>query len=113
MALANRGNLAVRNTKLKCSYHKDDGHKIENCKTLKQFFEGFVSKGHLAEYVKGAEKAKKNINDDEDDEKLSKKWANKLVTGVINAIYATTSRETITKNSIRVHEPQWCSNFDD
>lgn len=97
------GNTTARNSKLRCSYNKDHGHRIENCKTLKQFLEGLVLKGRLAEYIKGAEKAKKGVDDDEDDEDPSKRHANKLVTGVIDAILASIYRETITKHVIRVH----------
>ena len=50
------GNPATRDKKLRCSYHKDFGHKTENCLTLKKFLEGLVNKGHLAEYIKGMEK---------------------------------------------------------
>lgn len=73
----------------------------EHYKTLKQFLEGLVSNGHLAEYVKYAEKAKMNENDDNNvgDEPI-KKPANRLVTGVINS---TTTRDEITKNVVRVH----------
>lgn len=75
MASANGGNPVARNTKFRWSYHKDHGHKTENCKTLKQVLEELVSKGHLAEYVNGAEKAKKNIDDDEEPcKKQANRW---------------------------------------
>ena len=62
------GNPTARNSKLRCSYHKDNDHRTENCKTPNQFLERLVSKGHLAEYIKGTEKAKKDDDDDDDDE---------------------------------------------
>lgn len=36
------GNPPTKNYKLRCSYHKDHGHQIENYKILKQFLEGLV-----------------------------------------------------------------------
>lgn len=59
------GNLVARNSKHRCSYHKDHGHRTENCKTLKQFLEGLFLKDHLVEYVKGVKRAKKKYSDDE------------------------------------------------
>lgn len=97
------GNPAAMNSKLRCSYHKDNGHRTKNCKTLKQFLEGLVSKSHLAEYVKNAKKVKRNDSDDSGDGEPTKKPASKIVTGVINAIYASVSSEALTKNAIRVH----------
>lgn len=58
-----------------------------------------MSKGHLTEYVKGAEKTKKNDNKDNDEEAP----VNQLVTSVIDAIHATTTRDAVTRNAIRVH----------
>lgn len=92
----------ARNSKLKCSYHKDYGHRTGNCKTLKQFLEGLVTKGHLAEYIKGVKKAKKN-DDNDDNKKPGKKPANILVISVIDDIHVSISRYAITKNTIRVH----------
>lgn len=54
-------NLAVRNTKLRCFYHQDHGHKMQNCITVKKFLEGLVMKGHLTEYIKDAEKERRKI----------------------------------------------------
>ena len=46
------GDLSKRDANQRCSYHKDHGHRTENCKTLKQFLEKLVEQGHLANYVK-------------------------------------------------------------
>lgn len=62
------GNHSARNSKLHCSYHKDHGHRIENCKTLKQFLEGLVTKGHLAEYIKKGKTIRKCDDDEENEE---------------------------------------------
>lgn len=44
--------LTTRYTKLRYPYHKDYGHKTENCKALKQFLKILVAQGHLFEYMK-------------------------------------------------------------
>lgn len=62
------GEPSCQKFQIQISYHEDHGHQTENCKNLKKFLEGLVSKGHLAEYVKGSKKTKKNADDDEDDE---------------------------------------------
>ena len=68
-----------------------------------------MTKGHLAEYVKGAEKTKREYDDDDDDEEEEeeeepgKRPDNRLVTSVIDAIHAFISRDAMTKNAIRVH----------
>lgn len=54
-----------------------------------------MSKGHLAEYVKGVEKAKE-IDSDEEDEEPGKTSVNRLVIGIIDAIYVSTSQDMIT-----------------
>ena len=73
--------------------------------TLKKFLEGLVNKGHLAEYIKGVEKqkAKTVAADDDSDDEPAKRPANTLVTCVISVINASTSRDEITKNAIRVN----------
>lgn len=92
MAKANGNKFSSKNTKLRCLYHKDYWHKTEHCKTLKQFFEGLVTKSHLIEYIKGAEKAKKKYSDDNYDDKMpGKRPANRVVTSVIDAIHTLTS----------------------
>uniref|UniRef100_A0A2N9GJR4 RNase H type-1 domain-containing protein n=1 Tax=Fagus sylvatica TaxID=28930 RepID=A0A2N9GJR4_FAGSY len=45
------GNLALRDGKLYCTYHKDTGHMTENCHMLKVHLEKLVSAGHLNQYV--------------------------------------------------------------
>ena len=81
------------------------GPRTENCITLKKFLEGLVSQGHLAEYVKKAEKAKKKEDDDSDeDEEPIKKLANRQITGIIDVINSTTARDDMRKNAIRVHQ---------
>lgn len=58
---------------VRCSYHKDHGHKTKHCKTLKKFLKSLVIKGHLAEYIKGAEEAKRKDNDDDREEEEEEK----------------------------------------
>lgn len=62
-----------------------------------------MNKGHIAEYIKGAEKAKMKDDKDSDDKEPVKKPANRLVMGVIDAIRATTTKDVVTTNVIRVH----------
>lgn len=63
-----------------------------------------MTKGHLTMYVKGIEKAKRKENkDNEEDEQPVKRRTNRLVTGVIDAIHITTTKDANTKNAIRVH----------
>ena len=45
------GDLAARNQKPKCAYHRERGHFTENCYKLKSHLEQLVSDGHLSEYV--------------------------------------------------------------
>lgn len=60
--------------------------------------ENLVNKGHLAEYVKGADKGK---NDDIDsDEEPTKMPMNRVVTSVVEAIHASTNLDALTKNSL-------------
>ena len=47
-----------RNPNLWCSYHRENGHLMENCRMLKQHLEDLVKECHLKEYV-GDERAKK------------------------------------------------------
>lgn len=49
-------NFSSLEPKLRFLYHKDHGHKMENCRTLKQFLKKLVEQGHLAEYMKPAGK---------------------------------------------------------
>ena len=95
------GALNARNKKLRCSYHKDHGHRTENCKTLKQFLEGLVAKGHLDEYLGKAQKPEKVDVDNSDDDGPLKRQ-NKEITGVINIIHACTNVTAITKTLIKV-----------
>lgn len=58
------------------------------------------SKGYLAEYIKGAKNAKKDDDDDDDDDndkEPGKRHTNILITNIIDAIHASTSRDAITK----------------
>ena len=41
------GNLALRDEKLYCTYHKDIGHMTKSCHMLKTHLEQLVSAGHL------------------------------------------------------------------
>lgn len=89
---------STRDTKLHCSYHKDHGHKMKNCKTLKQFLERIVEQGHLSEYIKtGGRKTNqgKNAND------RTKASNKEVVAGVIKAIHGITDKSAATKNYLR------------
>jgi hypothetical protein len=44
-------NLAMKDQKLQCSYHKDKGHMIENYHMLKTHLEQLVLAGHFGQYV--------------------------------------------------------------
>ena len=69
------------------------------------FFRRFGEKGHLAKYIKGAEKEKAKVTamDDDSDDGPTKKPANTFVAGVISLINASISRDEVTKNAIRVN----------
>lgn len=88
-----------RDVNLRCSYHKDHKHKTKNCK---EFLEKLVGQGRLAKYVNNTRKAKKKEAEISDDEEPPKKLDNRLITGVINAIHAVTSKDNLTKKSLRV-----------
>ncbi|XP_057466148.1 uncharacterized protein LOC130755691 [Actinidia eriantha] len=45
------GDPKRRNQRWKCSYHREKGHKTENCRALKAFLEQLVREGHLKEFV--------------------------------------------------------------
>ena len=45
------GDPSKRNQKLRCSYHRDKGHKIEDCEMLKKHLEELVAAGHLKDFV--------------------------------------------------------------
>ena len=63
-----------------------------------------MNEGHLAEYIKDAERAKKkDFDSDDNEEEPGKRPANRLVISVINAIHALTNQDMITNNAIRVH----------
>lgn len=83
------GNLNTRDSKVRCSYHKDHGHITENCKILKQFLERLVNQGRFTEYLKGTEKAKKKEIGDEKYIGPIKRQVNWLVTSIINAIHTS------------------------
>lgn len=77
------GNLTTKNNKLRCSYHENHDHRIENSKTLKQFLEGLVNKGHLAKYVKVDEKMNKRDDEGSIDDEPHKRLAKRVVNGVL------------------------------
>ena len=45
------GDLATRESKPYCAYHKEMGHFTENCQAYKRFLEDLVHKGHLRQFV--------------------------------------------------------------
>ncbi|XP_028121273.1 uncharacterized protein LOC114318563 [Camellia sinensis] len=45
------GDPARRNQKLRCTYHQDRGHMIQNCRPLKQHLEDLVVARHLRDYI--------------------------------------------------------------
>ncbi|KAH7852901.1 hypothetical protein Vadar_030652 [Vaccinium darrowii] len=45
------GDLTKKNSKWRCSYHKDYGHMTANCRALKQHLEEPVIVGHLRNFI--------------------------------------------------------------
>ncbi|KAH7845575.1 hypothetical protein Vadar_003655 [Vaccinium darrowii] len=45
------GDPTKRNSKWRCSYHKDYGHMTANCRALKQHLEELVTTGHLRDFI--------------------------------------------------------------
>ncbi|KAH7834608.1 hypothetical protein Vadar_017870 [Vaccinium darrowii] len=45
------GDPTKRNSKWRCSYHKDYGHMTANCRALKQHLEELVTAGHLRDFI--------------------------------------------------------------
>ncbi|XP_028056803.1 uncharacterized protein LOC114260824 [Camellia sinensis] len=45
------GDPALRNQKLRCTYHQDMGHMTQNCRALKQHLEDLVAAEHLRAYI--------------------------------------------------------------
>ena len=45
------GDPSRRNQNLYCTYHRDKGHTIEQCRVLKDHLEQLVRSGHLKEFV--------------------------------------------------------------
>ncbi|XP_030964563.1 uncharacterized protein LOC115985804 [Quercus lobata] len=45
------GDLSNRNQNLYCTYHRDRGHTIEQCRVLKDHLEQLVKVGYLKEFV--------------------------------------------------------------
>ncbi|XP_038688681.1 uncharacterized protein LOC119987854 [Tripterygium wilfordii] len=45
------GDLSTRNQSKWCSYHKDKGHKIEDCREFKRHLEELVQQGHLKKFI--------------------------------------------------------------
>ena len=88
------GNSVARNSKLMCSYRKDHGHRTETVKPLSNFWKGYFQRATWPSILKAPRRRKKM---------MMKRQANRLVTGVIDAIHASTCREIIIKNAIRVH----------
>ena len=56
-----RAGLDQRNRSLRCDYHKDNGHKTNQCQSLKFLVERLIRVGHLRRYLReptrGAEAA--------------------------------------------------------
>ena len=52
MANKQGGNrVELEATGLKCSYHREYGHRTEDCRMYKQFLEELVEAGHLGQYL--------------------------------------------------------------
>ena len=47
------GDPSRRNQNLYCTYHRDKGHTIEQCRVLKDHLEQLVRSGYLKEYILG------------------------------------------------------------
>ncbi|XP_038685704.1 uncharacterized protein LOC119985482 [Tripterygium wilfordii] len=45
------GDPSTRNQSKWCSYHKDKGHRIEDCREFKRHLEELVQQGHLKEFI--------------------------------------------------------------
>ncbi|XP_028126299.1 uncharacterized protein LOC114323038 [Camellia sinensis] len=45
------GDRARRNQKLRCTYHRKKGHKMQNSRALKQHLEDLVTAGHLQQWI--------------------------------------------------------------
>lgn len=83
-----------RKADLYCSYHKDHGHKTENCRTLKQFLEDLVEEGHLGEFVKKAAK-------DETTDPLAKKHGGEQrVADLIASLHGVLHRSEALKRTL-------------
>jgi hypothetical protein len=51
-----------RNTKLRCEYHKDHGHRTQDCVTLRRHLVELVDRGHLQKYVQEDNRKQPVIN---------------------------------------------------
>ena len=51
MAKKDGGDSLRRNQNLYCTYHRDKGHTIEQCRVLKDHLEQLVKAGYLKEFV--------------------------------------------------------------
>ncbi|XP_028107285.1 uncharacterized protein LOC114306266 [Camellia sinensis] len=45
------GDPARLNQTLRCTYHREKGHKTQNCRALKQHLEDLVTAGHLQQWI--------------------------------------------------------------
>ena len=47
-----RGDSSSRDQSKFCAYHEQNGHRTEDCKTLKAHLEDLVKEGHLSDHIK-------------------------------------------------------------
>ncbi|XP_028071749.1 uncharacterized protein LOC114274078 [Camellia sinensis] len=87
------GDPARRNQTLRCTYHREKGHKTQNCRALKQHLEDLVTAGHLQQWIDvDKTREKKGL----DQAPLEENHAPRLV---INVIHGMTDPER--ENTIR------------
>ena len=46
------GSLTRKKKSLRCDYHKDHGHEIDSCSSLKFLVEKLIKMGHLRRYIR-------------------------------------------------------------
>ena len=77
-----KGDPSTRDQSKLCAYHKQNGHRTEDCKAFKSHLEKLVKDGHLRDYIKEEGKdnsrAQRQNDDDQDNDEPE---------GIINVIH--------------------------
>ncbi|KAM7502432.1 hypothetical protein LguiB_001336 [Lonicera macranthoides] len=94
------GDPKMRNSSLKCFYHKDHGHATDTCRTLKQFLEELVEQGRLTKYTKRDE-TKPNEQPRMDKANRDSTQVAKPAVGTIEAIHGIVNSTEATRNYLR------------